>query len=143
MEQLQIYELDGLEPNHVLCSTSINDYDYSDEYLDDIMGMDGFESHTGKSTRGCFLTFEPNISSSSGISHILFGPKLLQEAGVSQANLTASLSPVKPMHGIDGDGILPGDANMAHLLLDFSKEALAPSLPTKAGQSTRESCSSF
>ena len=137
----KVYEWDGWDPNHVLYGPGMND-DYSDEYLDDIMGIDGFESHTGKSTRGCFLTFEPNISS-SGISHILFGPKLLQEAGVSQANLTASLSPVKPMHGIDGDGILPGDANMAHLLLDFSKEALAPPPPTKAGQSTRESCLSF
>ena len=138
----KVYEWDGWDPNHVLYGPGMSD-DYSDEYLDELMDIDGFESHTGKSTRGCFLTFEPNISSSSGISHILFGPKLLQEAGVSQANLTASLSPVKPMHGIDGDGILPGDANMAQLLLDFSKEALAPSLPTKAGQSTRESCLSF
>ena len=137
----KVYEWDGWDPNHVLYGPGMSD-DYSDEYLDELMDIDGFESHTGKSTRGCFLTFEPNISS-SGISHILFGPKLLQEAGVSQANLTASLSPVKPMHGIDGDGILPGDANMAQLLLGFSKEALAPSLPTKAGQSTRESCSSF
>ena len=62
------------------------------------------------------------------------------------------------MHGIDGDGILPGDANMAHLLLDFSKEALAPPPPTKCrgllmhgprgsqeeeGKSTRERFSVF